>query len=354
MIELLTEQLRRGESLTTGQVTAAVTALTGETGSVEARADFLAALADKGETEDELRAFATELRARAIAVPLDPAIRDEGLLDVVGTGGDRLGWINLSTAAALVAAAAGVRVAKHGNRAITSKTGSADVLEALGIPIELSPTAAAACLREHRFVFLFAPRYHPAFKNIGPARKLCAERGQRTLFNFLGPLLNPARPTLQLMGVPRPALCEPLARVLQQLGVRRGLVVCGSVGMRDGREAFCDEFSPFGETTIAEFHQERGFHVSRFSPAALPLQPATGTDLEGGDHQANAADLRRILTGVERGPKRDAVLLNAAAALFVADRARSILEGWDQAARLIDTGRVEATLNTLATQGSPG
>src|SRR5205814_9283212 len=143
-----------------------------------------------------------------------------------GTGGDRLGTFNISTTVALVVAAAGVTVAKHGNRAITSQAGSADVLEALGVKIDLAPDQAARSLRDHHFAFFFAPQYHPAFKHIAPARRLCAERGQRTIFNFLGPLLNPARPTAQLVGVPQPNLCDPLARVLQLLGLRRGLVVC--------------------------------------------------------------------------------------------------------------------------------
>lgn len=347
MLAELTARLQQGETLATDRVRAAVTALTDESVTAEAKADFLTALAAKGETAEEIAAFAIELRARAVPVPVTAATRSGVILDVVGTGGDRLGLINLSTAAALIAAAAGVRVAKHGNRAITSKTGSADVLEALGLPVDLSPEAAARDLTERGFVFLFAPRYHPAFKHLMPARKLCAERGQRTLFNFLGPLLNPAHPNAQLMGVPRPEMCEPLARVLQDLGVRRGMVVCGSVGMVGDREAFCDEFSPLGPTTVAEFHQERGFHQSEFSPALLPLQPTTLDDLRGGAAEGNATVLREVLAGRDRGPRRDAILLNAAAALFVGNHARSIAEGWDQAARLIDSGKVADKLVEL-------
>lgn len=347
MLATLTAHAGNGEPLAPDQIANAVEELIREDVTPETKADFLTALAQKGETPEEIAGFAHELRARATPLPLSDEVRAGVLLDVVGTGGDRLGTINLSTAAALVAAAGGVRVAKHGNRAVTSKTGSADVLEALGIPIELTPDEAAARLAEHGFVFLFAPRYHPAFKHIVPARKLCAERGQHTLFNFLGPLLNPAHPTAQLMGVPRPELCEPLARVLRDLGVRRGLVVCGRVGERDGQPLFCDEVSPLGPTTIAEFHQERGFNVSEFSPAALPLQPVRLEDLLGGERDENAAVLKRILSGEERGPKRDAVLLNAAAALFTADRARSIQEGWDLAAELVDGGKAGRKLATL-------
>jgi len=218
------------------------------------------------------------------------------------------------------------------------------VLEALGVKIHLPPAEAARALREHNFAFFFAPDYHPAFKHIAPARKLCAERGQRTIFNLLGPLLNPARPSAMLMGVPRPELCEPIAQVLQSLGVRRAMVVCGSVSAA----GFLDELSTLGENTIAEFYQERGFTVSATTPEQLPLQPVELADLLGGDKNANAKIVRDILSGRERGPKRDAVLLNAAAALFVAGRAKSLADGWDLAGETIDGGRAAAKLAELA------
>ena len=254
---------------------------------------FLAALAQKGETPDEIAAFARALRDKSIPPPLDAETRAREILDVVGTGGDRLGTFNISTTAAILCAAAGVTVAKHGNRAVTSRAGSADVLEALGIRIDMTPVEAARSLRERHFAFFFAPAYHPAFKYIAPARKLCAERGQRTIFNFLGPLLNPARPSAMLVGVPQPELCEPLARVLQSLGVRRAMVVCGAVrsGPDAGRSAATlDELSTLGENTIAEFYQERGFAVSTLSLEQFPLQPSTLADLLGGDREANAGD----------------------------------------------------------------
>jgi anthranilate phosphoribosyltransferase len=197
-------------------------------------------------------------------------------------------------------------------------------------------------LRDHHFAFFFAPKYHPAFKNIGPARKLCAARGQRTIFNFLGPLLNPARPTAQLIGVPRPELCETLARVLQSLGARRGMVVSGRVG-----DAWLDELSTLGENTVAEFYQDRGFAASVLSPEHFPLQVATLADLEGGDRKANAEIVRCILGGKERGPKRDAVLLNAGAALFVAGKTKSVVEGWELAAELIDGSQAMRKLEEL-------
>jgi len=356
MLNALTEQLRRGDYLSDEQVRSAIGQLTGEAASVESKAEFLTALAQKGETTEEIAAFAQQLRELSVQPPLDAETRAREILDVCGTGGDRLNTFNISTTVAIVCAAAGVTVAKHGNRAITSQAGSADVLEALGIRIDLTPEEAARSLREQHFAFFFAQKYHPAFKNIGPARKLCAERGQRTIFNFLGPLLNPARPSAQLVGVPRPQLCEPMARVLQSLGVRRGMVVSGSVKSEiqgaesNGNEtvAHLDEYSTLGENTVAEFYQDRGFATSVLLPDNFPLQPAALADLAGGDREANAAIVRRLLDGGERGPKRDAVLLNAAAALFVAGQTMSLTDGWELAAELIDSGQAAKKLKALA------
>lgn len=348
MLDKLTQQLRASQSLTEAQVRDAVNLLVDETVPVAAKADFLIALAGKGEMPEEIAAFARELRERAVTPVIDPAWRaTREILDVVGTGGDHLSTFNISTTVALVAAAAGVTVAKHGNRAVTSTVGSADVMEALGVPFELGPEEAARALRERGFAFFFAPKYHPAFKHIGPARKLCAERGQRTIFNFLGPLLNPARPSAALIGVPRPELCEPLARVLQSLGLRRAMVVCGTAPGAAGAARHLDELSTLGGNTVAEFYQERGLTCATFDPQELPLQPATLGDLRGGDRAVNAEIIRRILRREERGPKRDAVLLNAGAALFVAGAARSIAAGWELAAAVIDDGRAERKLAEL-------
>lgn len=347
MLEKLTQQLQRAESLTDGQIAAAVEALAGAQLPAEPKADFLAALARKGETTGEIAAFARELRLRAIEPPLDPATRSRGILDVCGTGGDRLNTFNISTTVALIAAAAGVPVAKHGNRAMTSQAGSADVLEALGIKIDLTPIEAARSLREHHFAFFFAPNYHPAFRQITPARRLCGQRGQKTIFNYLGPLLNPARPDTQLVGVPHPGLCLPIATVLQSLGLRRGMVVCGAVS--DGETVRnLDELSTLGENTVAEFYQANGLTSSSLLPANFPIQPAQLADLAGGDRQANAEIVRRLLRGQDRGPKRDAILLNSAAALFVAEKTRSLAEGWGLAADLIDSGKALAKLQELS------
>jgi len=345
VFEELTEQLGQGKDLSEDQVCSALTGLMYEGIEPEAKAQFLTALANKGESPEEIAVFARELRDRATEVPLNDAARKGEILDVCGTGGDKLNTFNISTTVAILCAAAGVKVAKHGNRAITSRSGSADVLVALGIPTELSPADAAEAIESKGFAFLFAPGYHPAFKHIVPARKLCGERGQRTIFNFLGPLLNPARPTAQIIGVPNPALCEPLAKVLQSLGIRRGMVVCGSI---EDTGKHMDELSTLGETSIAEFYQDNGFSISTLSPRDLPAQPATLDDLAGGDAEHNAAITRSILAGEETGPKRDAVLLNAGAALFVAGAADAISTGWELAAAVIDDGRAAAKLEELS------
>ena len=352
-LQQLIQQLNAAQTLAEPQVWQAVEWLASEKVSTGLKAGFLTALAQKGETPEEIAAFACALRDKSIPPPLDPAWRESReILDVVGTGGDRLSTFNISTTVAILCAAAGVAVAKHGNRAVTSSVGSADVIEALGIRVDLSPAEAARSLREHSFAFFFAPNFHPAFKNIAPARKLCAARGQRTIFNILGPLLNPARPSALLVGVPRPELCEPMARALQSLGARRAMVVCGAVGPQSTVHSpppqFLDELSTLGANHVAEFYQERGFNASVLTLENFPLQSASLIDLRGGDKFVNAEIVRRVLRGDERGPKRDAVLLNAAAALFVAGRMKSLAEGWDVAAETIDSGKAGAKLAELA------
>lgn len=349
----LRQQLDERSPLTTAQVSAAVAALVDEMTSPEVKAEFLTALARKGETTEEIVAFATELRLRSLQPKLDRETREREILDVCGTGGDQLNTFNISTTVALIAASANITVAKHGNRAITSQSGSADVLEALGVAIDLTPDQAAQWLRDHHFAFFFAQKYHPAFKQIGPARKLCAQRQQRTIFNFLGPLLNPARPSAQLVGVPRPELCQPLATVLQKLGVRRAMVVSGRI---DGQEkTFLDEISTLGETMIAEFYHDRALATSSLNVTQFSLQPTTLQALAGGDRMANARIVREILDGADRGSKRDAVLLNAAAALFVAGTTKSMIDGWVRAEELIDSGRARSKLDELvaASQALP-
>ena len=295
MLDSLTKQLTDGGSLSAEQACDAIGGLTDEAVSREAKANFLTALADKGETPEEIAAFASELRDKASPVPLDDETRGLEMLDVCGTGGDKLGTFNISTTVAIVAAAAGVTVAKHGNRAITSKSGSADVLAALGIPTELTwnrwrPGCGTTASRSSS---------RPAITRRSSTlcrRASCAPSGASARCSIFSPLLNPARPTAQLIGVPKGELCEPIGRVLQSIGIRRGMVVNGRVG--DGA---MDELSTLGENTIAEFYQDRGFTVSRDEPELFPLQLAALDDLKGGDAEANAATIRAILAGEDRG-----------------------------------------------------
>jgi len=345
MLSDLTRSVAEGNSLAREQVPQAVAALVDESIPVEAKAEFLTALAAKGETAEEIAGFARELLDRSIPVPFPDGFRESReVLDVCGTGGDRLNTFNISTTVALVCAAAGVPVAKHGNRAITSKSGSADVLEALGIPVTLSPEEAARSIVDHGFAFLFAPVFHPAFKGIGPARTLCAQRGTRTLFNFLGPLVNPARPTAQLLGVSRSELVEPMARTLQSLGLRRAMVVSGDVP----GHGTLDELSTLGINRVSEFYHDRALSSSEWSPRDFPVAPASLTDLAGGGRDENAALIRGLLSGEDRGPRRDAVLLNASAALFMAGHVRSMVEGWDLALAVLSDGRAARKLRDLS------
>jgi anthranilate phosphoribosyltransferase len=342
VLDLFNKLLVKRQDLTVEQVSQAVNQLVDDTVTASLKADFLCQLAFKGESAGEIAAFADELRARAIEPPIDAETRSREILDVCGTGGDKLNTFNISSTVAIVCSAAGVTVAKHGNRAVTSQSGSADVLETLGIKTELSPELAAQSLRTKGFAFFFAPLFHPVFRSIAPARKICADRGQRTIFNFMGPLLNPARPSAQLMGVSRSELCPTLAEVLKKLGVRRGMVISGRVG-----DSWLDELSTLGDSTISEFYQNRGFATSTVSPAHFPILPATLADLEGGTREVNAAIILRILKNEDRGPKRDAVLLNAGAGLFVAGKVKSIAEGWDLADTTISTGKAFAKLEEL-------
>lgn len=332
----LTTKLRAGANLSRDDVAAAMAALLDDGIGEDAKADFLTTLAQKGETAEEIAAFALELRARAV----DPHISGD-LLDVVGTGADMAHTFNISSCVIFIAAAAGVAVAKHGNRAITSKCGSADVLAALGANIEMSPDTARRCLKEVGLTFFFAPLYHPTFKKIAPVRKRLAERKQRTVFNILGPLVNPARPTHQVIGVFDAALVEKYAEVLRLLGVKHAMVVHG-----DG----LDEFTTLGPNRIAELWGRR-IEVSErtfpYRPSDIQISAPTLRHLEGGDPTINAQIVRNVLTGDDRGPKRDIVLLNAAAALVTAEKSPDFPSGWALAAELIDSGVTRAKLDAF-------
>jgi anthranilate phosphoribosyltransferase len=330
-----TDRLTQRHNLSPADISAIVTQLLSDDESDDAKADFLTALAGKGETADEIAAFARELRARAISPQIDPARHHGILLDVCGTGADMAHTFNVSTCVMFIAAAAGIAVVKHGNRAITSQSGSADVLAALGAKIDMTPDAARACLERSGVTFLFAPNYHPAFKKIAPIRKKLGERKQRTVFNILGPLVNPACPTHQLVGIFDKSLTAKYAETLGLVGVQRAIVAHG-----DG----LDELTTLGVNTAAQLRDGR---VTPFvvDLAGLPIQPATLADLAGGDPAANARIIRNILTGTDRGPRRDIVQLNAAAALYLTDTASDMIDGWKQAGTLLDTGAALTSLD---------
>ena len=289
---------------------------------------FLAGLAKRGETAEEIAAAAAVLRAHAVRVPLSRPLE---LCDTCGTGGDGQGTVNVSTLAGLVAAAAGVRVAKHGNRAASSRCGSADLLEALGVNLEATPAQVARCLEEAGFGFCFAPRFHPAMKAVAGIRK---ELGSRTIFNLIGPLANPLPLTFQLVGVAEPRLLQPMAEALIRLGVRRGMVVHG----RDG----LDEVTTTTMTDVIEVQQGRLIE-RQLDPAALGLPAARPEALRGGEAADNTRAARQVLEG-QRSPVRDLIVLNAGCAVYLAEQAGDIAQGMRRASEALDTGRTAALL----------
>ena len=304
-------------------------------------AALLVALHMKGETVEEIVGFAEAIREAAAPLNLHGnSILDasgtgrDALVDTCGTGGDTSGTFNISTATAFVVAGAGVRVAKHGNRSVTSKCGSADVMEALGVKIDLPPSRVAACLEEVGIAFLFAPTMHSAMKYVQPARR---ELRLRTVFNLLGPLTNPAHATCQVVGVYSADLVEKLAEALGMLGLRRALVVHGNDGL--------DEITITGPTRIGEVRdgQVRSYEIT---PEECGLERATLADISGGDAARNASLIREVLSG-KKSARRDVVLLNAAAALVAAGRADHLKEAAPQASAAIDTGAALKKLDAL-------
>jgi anthranilate phosphoribosyltransferase len=298
---------------------------------------LLTAMATRGETIDELTGFAEAMRALSLPVPLTDEER-AALVDTCGTGGDGRGTFNISTGAALVAAAAGAKVAKHGNRGVTSKCGSADVLESLGVPVVLTPEQSAACLRATGFTFLYAPSLHPAMKRVQPIRRAL---GIRTIFNLAGPLTNPACAPAQIMGVYAPEKLEVVAGAMAQLGIRCGRVVHARNGI--------DEIALSATDTIV-VRASNGTLITRqlLHPEDAGLPHAPLGHLSGGDTaQSNAAILESILEGAEHGPKRDVVLLNAAAALEASGLASNLKDGVAQAAYAIESGSTRRTLHAL-------
>ncbi len=305
--------------------------MSGETSPTQ-NAAFLAALSTKStkaETIDEIAGCAAAMRSHALKVDYDGDV-----LEIVGTGGDDAHSFNISTTSAIVIAAGGVKVAKHGNRAASSNSGAADCLEALGVNINLTPEKCAELLDKTGICFLFAQKYHTSMKYVGAIRK---ELGIRTVFNILGPLTNPASPSMHLLGVYDQSLVEPLARVLSNLGVKRGLVVYGLDKM--------DEISLSSPTAVCEINNGE-YKSYTITPEEFHFTSCKKKELEGGTPEENAAITLAILNG-EKGPKRNAVLLNAGAALYIGGKAESIGEGVSLAAELIDSGRALACLEAF-------
>ncbi|HVJ09605.1 MAG TPA: anthranilate phosphoribosyltransferase [Acidisarcina sp.] len=306
--------------------------LAGDASDIEIAA-LLTLLNTRGETVDELTGFAEAMRSLSVPIPLTDAERAE-LVDTCGTGGGDRSTFNVSTGAALVAAAAGAKIAKHGNRSVTSQCGSADVLETLGVAIALSPAQSVECLRATGFMFLYSPALHPAMKRVALVRKAL---GFRTIFNLAGPLTNPAYAPVQVMGVAQYKQLPLAAEAMARLGVRHAFVVRGSDGL--------DEITVTTDSTLAEV-RDGTVALYRTKPEDAGLQTGAYSELTGGDAAANAAVLERIFHG-EKGPRRDIVLINAAAALLAAGLAGDLAEGVRLCAHAIDSGAVNRTLESI-------
>ena len=322
-----------GRDLSSALAAAAMTEVLTGSASPAQIAGFAIALRMKGETVEEMTGLVNAMLGLSELVPLDPATAAV-VIDTCGTGGDRSGTVNVSTMAAIVATGAGARVCKHGGRAATSRAGSADVLEALGVTLDLTPAAVARCVTEVGMGFCFAPKFHPAMRHAGPVR---SELGVPTVFNFLGPLANPARVRRQVVGVSDARMAGKVLGVLQANGTERALVVYGQDGL--------DELSTVEPSTILELrdHEVRSTTVD---PRALGFDPATRHELEGGDAAHNAARVHAILAG-ERGPQRDIVVLNTAAALIVAGIVEGLSDGVLAAQESIDSGAATKILDGL-------
>ena len=331
MFPALIEKLQRRQDLTVEEAAAAMEEIMEGRAQPAQIAGLLIAMAMKGERPSEVVGLARTMRARATRLSKD----FQPVFDTCGTGGDRAHTFNVSTVAALVVAACGVRVAKHGNRSVSSRCGSADVFEALGVNVAAEPAVVERCLEEAGIAFFFAPTFHPSMRHAAPARR---ELGVRTAFNLLGPLTNPAGATRQLVGVPRPELTELVARSLSLLGADRAWVVHGADGL--------DEISTTGYTKVSEC-RDGAVNTFYVHPADVGLPKAPPEALRGGDAAANATIAKQILAG-DRGPARDIVLLNAAASLLIAGAEPRLERGLSRAAEAIDSGRAAATLEKLA------
>lgn len=338
----LVEKLRNGIDLTSGDVDLAVAQLLSDQVDNELKAEFLTLLHKKGETAEEIVAFVNQLTKRAVDPMIDPSELPGPMIDICGTGGDGLDFFNVSTTAMFVVAAGGAVVAKHGNRRVTSSCGSADVLEQLGIEIDLTPEQLHESLKRHGLGFIFARSYHPAFRALAEMRQSLARKNQRTVFNLLGPLLNPARPSRQLIGVFDPRLTGIFAEVLRQLEREHAWVVHGL----GDNGAGMDDISISGATTIAELIDGKvSSAIVDVSWLGIPRAPVS--ELQGGDARENAATIEGILSGKISGAKRDMALVNAAGGFVVAGRAKDLKEGIDLAREELDSGRALEKLRAL-------
>ena len=338
----LEHQLQAGQHLSPAQVREAAAFLLDPNPEPARKAAFLRALAQKGETPAEIAAFVNEFLQHAVVPPLDAATLSGPVLDVVGTGGDKLNLFNVSTTAMFILAAGGVCIVKHGNRGITGKCGGADVLEALGVKIDLEPEQLARCVREVGVGFVFAPKYHPAFKAVVEARKILAAEGQRSIFNLLGPLLNPVRPEHQLIGVFDEKLVPVFADILKQLGRKAAWVVHGTTD--DGRGM--DELSTLGLNTVVKLN-DGNIEPTTLDPATLGFGKANLANLAGGAADENADILEGILAGRIKGPKRDLAVLNAAAGFVITGKTTDLLQGKAFAEDLLNRGAAHVKLRAM-------
>ena len=341
MLEL-TESLKSGNDLSQSQVAMAAEALLNENDAIATKTEFLKALSEKGETPAEIAAFVESFLKHAVDPGFDPEDCKGPTIDVCGTGGDKLDLFNISTASVFVLAGGGLTVLKHGNRGITSKSGGADVLEELGVPIDLPVPALRECVLENGAGFLFAPLYHPAFKAVVPVRKALAEEGIRTVFNLIGPLLNPVRPDYQLVGVFDSVFTSPFADILGRLGRKRAWAVHGNGQEGQG----LDELSLSGNTRVSEWD---GSSVNELEiiPKDLGIELCDISEIKGGDPKENALIITSILNGTESGPKRDIVALNAAAGFVICGSASNMTDGFEMALEVIKDGRALARLDAL-------
>lgn len=342
-MDALIQHLKREQELSGREIDVATALLLDPKADDREKADLLRALAAKGETPAEIANFVEAFLAHAVDPGIDALDLEGPTLDVCGTGGDKLDLFNVSTTAMFIAAAAGAVVVKHGNRGITSKCGGADVLEALGIRIDLPPVEFRRCIQKAGIGFLFAPNYHPAFKSVVEVRKTLAAEGVRTIFNLIGPLLNPARPECQLVGVFNRELAHSFAEILQRLGRDSAWVVHGTT--KDGRSV--DEVSLMGSTRICKAGAYQDIEDEEVRPRDFGLHHAEVSELHGGDAKTNAAILVSILKGEETGPKRDMVLMNAGAAIACAGLSDDMGSGIDLARELINDGSAHEKLRLL-------